>query len=267
MENFTLFWRSSRAFPSSLTSLMEEMEVAVRVGLVAVGGFPATVGGFVTDDMLCRLKGALFTPSDTEARGLAADLTDAADPAGETTPARVAAEAGGAGLLFVEADNEGLVNGGAEGLEGTIDARLAGVAPEGAGREEDMGGFDGGADPEAELDFLRDDVAAAGLVAAVVEVTAGFDTAGFTDPAPKVPELMIYHGHVRKNVVGPTRSDARTRLTVVETPFVLVVADLCGDIGAFALSMILPVEVSLSSFLSSAAVGISIASPAGVSFG
>lgn len=195
---------SSKAFVSSLTSRIEEIEVDVRVGFaVAVpderagGGLAALAagslaalaeGGFVPGAMLClALKGARLTPSDTDARGRAAE--DVAEPAGETTEGRVTL-VGAAGFALAEADNEGLERGGAAGFaDATESLRLGGGFEGGTVREEAMGAFGGTAD--ALVDFLRTG-AIEDLTVADCVTTVGFDAAGRTFPAPNVPELIIY---------------------------------------------------------------------------
>jgi hypothetical protein len=99
---------------------MEEMEPVVRVGFVPAGlvaGAFAAVGaeGLIPPERLCLpATGAFLTPSEIEARGRVAvedDLTDAAEPVGETIE-RVVVGAGfeaedGAGLAEAEDDRGG----------------------------------------------------------------------------------------------------------------------------------------------------------------
>jgi len=177
------------------------MEVVVRVGFAAVAPevFAAGVlGGLVVVDRLClEVRGAFFTPSDTDARGRAAeeDLRDMPGPAGETTDARVPGltVAALAGFVFVDEDNDGFDMGGADGFVGTTDALRFGAAVlVVAGREEAMAGLDCAADG-ALVDFLRGKAdTGVGLEAEDEEVTAGLVVADLTDPAPNVPELIIY---------------------------------------------------------------------------
>lgn len=183
-----MFWRSSRAFPSSLTSVIEEIEGPPLVILLeAAEALAGAVGGLLVAERLCLdAGGALFTPSETEARGRAADedLTEAADPVGDTTVGRVAVN-----LTVVD-------KGGADGLAGARDAlRVGGTADtdidapveDGGGFEDAISGLGGG----AEVDFLRGGAEVVGLL--VTSDWAGpLGTVVFTVPAPNVPELIIY---------------------------------------------------------------------------
>jgi hypothetical protein len=95
---------------------MEEMEPVVRVGFVPAGlvaGAFAAAGaeGLIPPERLCLpAEGAFLTPSEIEARGRVAveeDLTDAAEPVGETIERVVVAGFEGAGLAEVEDDRGG----------------------------------------------------------------------------------------------------------------------------------------------------------------
>jgi hypothetical protein len=82
--------------------------------------------------------------------------------------------------------------GGADGFAGTTDnLRLGAAVPlVVVGREEAMGGLDA-ADEEL-ADFLRG-VADTGVgLETEDEVTGGLEATGLTEPAPNVPELIIY---------------------------------------------------------------------------
>jgi len=98
---------------------MEEMEPVLRVGFVPAGlvaGAFVAVGaeGLIPPERLCLpAEGAFLTPSEIEARGLVAveeDLTDAAEPVGETIERVVVAcfeTEDGAGLAEAEDDKGG----------------------------------------------------------------------------------------------------------------------------------------------------------------
>lgn len=69
MASRTLICRSSRALPSSRTSLIEEIELVVRVGLVPAGLVRADFEAVAPERLCLPAKGAFLTPSETEARG------------------------------------------------------------------------------------------------------------------------------------------------------------------------------------------------------
>lgn len=192
---------SSRTFPSSTTSRIDEMEFVARVSFVGTapedraGGAleEVAVMGLVAADRLClELRGVRFTPSDTDARGREAE--EATELLGDTTDGRVALAAGD-GLTAAEADAVVLTGGfevdTAEGFGGMMDSlRLGGAAAEGAGaRAEAMDGLDG--EDEELVDFLSRSAVEAGLTAALFVVIDGFTADDLTVPAPNVPELMI----------------------------------------------------------------------------
>lgn len=175
------------------------MEVVVRVGLVGarvrggLDGVKVGVGGFVKLDRLClEASGALLTPSETEARGRAAEVTDPLEPAGDITEARVVA--GGvvvvAGLVLVD-DDKDFVGTGAVGFRGTVDILRVGGATFGAGPlEEAMAGFEEIAEEEL-MDGLRTGAVGLAVAEGVVVAVGLLDTA-LMEPAPNVPELIIY---------------------------------------------------------------------------
>lgn len=124
------------------------------------GVFEVVLGGSLGGpDVLCReLKGAFFTPSDTDARGRA---TEEAEPVGEATEARPASPAG---LALAEADKDGFESGGAVAFVGTIDALRFGVgAGPGAVRVAGVAGFEAIVGVEL-MDFFRAGAPWAGAV-------------------------------------------------------------------------------------------------------
>jgi len=150
---------------------MEEIEGAARVLVGGAEDLAEVAGGLlVAERLYLDGKGALLTASDTEARGRGADedLTEAVDPAGDTTLGRGAVVV--VGLALVDEDKDGLNIGGADGLAGAIDARRFGAVPEidvditvddGGGFEDAISVLCGG----AETDFLRDGAVVVGLLA------------------------------------------------------------------------------------------------------
>lgn len=164
-----MFWVSTRATLSSLTSLSEDIELApgVRAGRVEAGGC------FAAGARLA-LGAAFFgrAPSVTEARGrdVAADLVDVAE-SGETTDERVGAAlvVGGDDVVEdnlpdVEADNVD-DRAGAVGLLGSIDVLRVGAGAEEGAEVDDLGGiavFEAGAEVGGDL------------LTAELDVTAGF---------------------------------------------------------------------------------------------
>jgi hypothetical protein len=187
----TLICSSSRTFPSSATSRIDETEVVARVGFAGTGRTApedrarGALEGVVAGRLCLELRGARLTPSETDARGREAE--EAIELAGDTTDARVAPAPAG-GLAGAEADVVVLTGGfevdGGGGFGGRTERRRLGGATEGAGaRAEAIDGLDG---EDGELvDFLSR--------GAVVEAFAvgGFADDDFTVPAPNVPELMI----------------------------------------------------------------------------
>lgn len=196
--------RSSSAFPSSRTSRIDDIEAPALGGLDIVGaaGFAAdfavvVVGALEAGARLClEDSGALFTPSETEARGREDAVALAAESVGGAADAREDAVVPAVGREVVEEDRP-LVGGGVEDVfEGAMDALRAGaeVVPVVAAlREEAMVGLVGAAD--ALVDFFKAAGAADGLPEAVVDVVVGLETAVLTDPCPNVPELSTYHAH------------------------------------------------------------------------
>jgi hypothetical protein len=177
--------------PSSFTSEIEDIEVAVRFGLVVVVAGLMAEGGLVVAERLgLEDTTGFLTPSETDARGRFADtdLREAVEPVGETTFAREVR------LTVADADTLELVeddNAVVTGALGTIDALLLGIACVSAAPvvAEVLVGAIVGLD-EGTADALTDffigeaaDVAAATCLGAV----------GFTEPEPNVPELIIYY--------------------------------------------------------------------------
>jgi hypothetical protein len=168
---------------------MDEIEVVGRVDFAGTEPVDLAGGGFVVVDMLCReVRGARLTPSETEALGR--DAEEAAEPAGDTTEARVALAEDG-GFVLAEADRDGFAKGGAVGFEGATESLLLGAA-EGTvdAREVAVAGLDVAED--ALVDFLSTGAADEGFTEAVPAVVGVFVDGGLTEPAPKVPEFMIW---------------------------------------------------------------------------
>lgn len=190
-----------------MISLSEEIEAFPAVRLVAIGGF-AVVGGVGFGPNEARRVGA-GSPSETDARGRAVvdvvDLAVPVDPAGEITDLLAAS---GVGTLLVEVELDKVGFGGSDGLrltegfaagtagafaEGLVDAiggLLAVVVDLVAGTLADVVGL--AVAGAALVVFLRAPGAEGFEV--VVVVLVALDIAGgegFTDPDPKVPELMI----------------------------------------------------------------------------
>jgi hypothetical protein len=171
---------------------MEDIEPVGRVVFVAAAGFVAgglvTAGGLEVEEARLgrELRGAFLTPSETDARGRAA--ATAGLVAGDVALARAEAEVG-----FVVVDEARVLVGGGDAFVGTTDALRFGaaVAAEagGVGRAEDIVGLAG-----AEVDFLRAvaEGTVAGAGALVTVEAAGLDDDGLIDPAPKVPEPIIW---------------------------------------------------------------------------
>ena len=189
----TLTCSSSRTFPSSATSRIEEMEVVVRVGFVgavledrAGRALEEVVGGLDPAGRLClAFRAGRFIFSDTGARGL--EAVDVTELAGDTTDGRVAfvPDDGLAVVTFAEAFADGgFGSDGAEGFGGARESRRLGGA-----RAEAMDGLDG--EDEELVDFLSAGVGTRVFVAAVFVVVDGFVDDDLTVPAPNVPELMI----------------------------------------------------------------------------
>jgi len=140
-------------------------------------------------------RGAFFTASDTDARGRAAAVAEGAlpdpiEPVGDATALR-AGTFSPDGFEFADTDKDGLERGAAPGFVGTIEALRVAVAGAGAGLEdiEDDNGV--------LVEVVGADVVGFFSGGAVTLLVAGAAAGalapeGFTEPAPNVPELMIY---------------------------------------------------------------------------
>lgn len=142
-------------------------------------------------------RGAFFTASETDARGRvgaavgAAAFVEPTEPVGEATLPRMEPLSGVALDFAAEADSE-VLTAGAVGFIGTTEALRAAIVAKAAGLAEvddDKEGFEiVGGDT---VFFFK--VGTTGFVAAGAGVGVGtLLPAGLTEPAPNVPEFMIY---------------------------------------------------------------------------
>jgi len=174
-------------FEGGAAAAEERETVLWRAGAAAAFVDPAMLG---LED-----RGGFFTDSDIEARGRGAVVVEGAlaeltEPVGDATALR-AGTFSVDGFEFAEVDKDGLVSEGAAVFVGTTDALRLAVVGVAAGLddiEDDGVGFDVAVGADV-VGFLR-----AGAVALVAVGGAGtaFAPEGFTEPAPKVPELMIF---------------------------------------------------------------------------
>lgn len=191
---------------------MEDMELAVFDDLTGGVAEDREREVFAAEPGLPKLTalglGAFFTASDTDARGRVAmfPFVEPIEPVGETAELRAAATASEDGFVFVEADKETL---GAGDLAGTTEALRDGAADVAADFEEaeDMDGrvVAAGADV---VDFLKGGAATFGPAAGTVAVTLEPEV-DLTEPAPNVPELIIF---LTIGVDGPLVRDIGTFL-------------------------------------------------------
>lgn len=196
----TLFCSPSRTLPSSLTSLIDDIEPVVRPVLLT----PAVedlvvVGGFVpAEGMVCpEVTGVFLMPEDTEVRGFAEGFVAVPVSVGDTTACREEV------VGFVEMDAEtDLEIWGAEVLDvgamddlrvGAEEVTVVPAVPVVAGFDGDIFALVGEAAGPL-TDFLSEDVAdtlGLGVVDEVAEtLVVGAD---LRLPVPKVPELIIWN--------------------------------------------------------------------------
>lgn len=135
--------------------------------------------------------GGFLTASETDARGRAtgAAFADATEPVGDATEPRLRTSLSRAGLGLAEADNE-VLTGGAAGLVGTMEALRVGT-------EDAAAGLAGVVDAKVGLEIEGGVVEVFFRTGAVTFAVGGagvtsFGAVAFNDPAPNVPELIIW---------------------------------------------------------------------------